>query len=396
MDLRFAEDLTTFRFSVREFIEATLDPTTRRRVERLQFIGRDEHMAWHRKLLARGWAAPAWPLEHGGAGWTLRKRFVFEQELARAHAPRPIFFGLDMLGPLLIKYGSTEQKQRFLPPILSGKEWWCQGFSEPGAGSDLAALKCRATRDGDEYVINGTKIWTSQADVSDWMGGLFRTDSSGRKQAGITLIMVPMDAIGLEVHPIKMIDDTFEVTQCFFNDVRVPTSHRVGPEQDGWTMAKYMLGVERLGVADVARTKALSQRIKSLRDQKPPARTSHEAIGLENDLATLDTGLLALEALEQRYLFDPEFADNLGAEASALKVLGSTLQQFGTEYAVDSLGLFSVAQNPGTLGAPESALPDVARAADWTQTYFNNRKLSIYGGANEVMKNVVAKAVLGL
>jgi alkylation response protein AidB-like acyl-CoA dehydrogenase len=397
MDLAFLDAYSTFRDEVRQFIGANLSASVRRRVEHMQLVDRHAHTEWHRCLLRNGWAGPSWPKEHGGTGWSLEQQFVFEQELAAHHAPRQIFFGLDMLGPLLMEHGDATQKERFLGDILSGETWWCQGFSEPGAGSDLAALRCRAELDGDEYVINGSKIWTSGADRADWMGGLFRTDSTGRKQLGITLLLVPMDAPGLNVHPIRMFDGDYEVNQCFFDQVRVPVHNRVGPEGEGWSMAKYMLGVERLGIADVARTKVQLKRLERIAklETSGTARLFDEA-WFHAEFYQTKAELMALETTEHRFLFDPAYADTLGAEASILKIRGSELQQRVTEFIVQALAHSALPDMPEPdLGS--NRLPSVPEhAAFAAHGYFNHRKVSIYGGSNEIQKNIVAKAVLGL
>ena len=397
MDLAFLDAHAEFRNEVREFITSNLSATARYQVERMQIVDRDVHTEWHRCLLRKGWAAPSWPTEHGGTGWSLEQQFIFEQELAANHAPRQIFFGLDMLGPLLIEHGDDVQQQKFLPGILNGEDWWCQGFSEPVAGSDLAALACRAQRDGDEYVINGTKIWTSGADKADWMGGLFRTDNSGRKQQGITVLLVPMNAPGLSIHPIRMFDGDCEVNQCFFDSVRVPLENRVGPENDGWSMAKFMLGIERLGIADVSRTKAQLHRLKHILALE--ALNQNRLIDdprFAQDLCRTETDLMALETTEQRFLFDAAYADNLGAEASILKIRGSELQQRVTELVVEALAHSALADVAAQLPGSNQATNVPEHATGAAHAYFNHRKVSIYGGSNEVQKNIVAKAVLGL
>ena len=228
MQFRLAPEVEQFRAEVREFIAAKLPDDIRRLVERGDDLDRATHMRWHRLLLERGWAAPGWPVEYGGAGLDLARQFVFEQEMASAFAPRLLPFNIDMVGPMFIHFGSDEQRRRFLPAVLSGEHWWCQGYSEPNAGSDLASLACRAVRDGDDYVVDGTKMWTTNAHLADWMFALVRTDSSGRKQQGITVLLIDMRSPGVGVRPMRTVDGGFEINQCFFEGVRVPVSQRIG------------------------------------------------------------------------------------------------------------------------------------------------------------------------
>jgi len=378
MDLPAAPDLAPFREEVRRFIRASLPADIRRRVARQEPLDRESHTRWQKILLQRGWAAPAWPLEHGGTGWTLDRQYVFEQELAANDAPRMIYFGLDMVGPTLMTHGSEVQRRHFLPPILSGDLWWCQGFSEPGAGSDLAALQCKAVRDGDEYVVNGSKMWTSIAQDADWMFGLFRTAHEPKKQLGITLLLIDMRSPGISIQPIITFDGAHEVNQTFFDNVRTSVANRVGEEGKGWGLAKFMLGLERLGIAEVARTKAMLARLKRIAAVEPAGGTP---VGKDPlfaaRISAFEIDLLALEAAEHHFLFGPGDEAGSGVDESLLKIRGSELQQLAAELTVEALG--------------ERALPDVrpadeqgtneppvgpAHAALAASTYFNLRKLS--------------------
>ncbi len=395
MEIRLSDSLEAFRGEVSAFIEENLPDDIRRRVERQEFLDRDTHLRWHRTLLEKGWAAPSWPRDHGGTGWSLAEQYVFEQALAAHDAPRMIAFGFDMVGPMLIRFGTETQKRRFLSKILCGEEWWCQGFSEPNSGSDLASLQCRAERDGHEYVLNGSKMWTTSAHFSDWMFGLFRTEHAERKQLGITVLMLDMKSPGLTIQPIITFDGGHEVNQCFFDEVRVPVTQRIGDEGAGWSIAKYVLGLERLGIAEVARSKAMLARLNRIAHTErsnglPLARDPSFA----QRLAGLEIDLLALEATEQSFLFDPALGEALGAEASILKIRGSELQQSVSELTVDALGYYALPREPDAGSNREQVPPRSAGLV--AETYFNLRKISIYGGSNEIQKNIVAKAVLGL
>jgi len=358
-------------------------------------IGRELADRWHKVLLAKGWAAPTWPKEHGGTGWSLKRQYIFEQERVAAWAPGPLIFNIDMVGPLFIRYGTPAQNARFLPRVLSGEDHWCQGFSEPGSGSDLASLKCRAVRKGDRYVINGAKIWQTAVYESDMMFGLFRTDSSGRKQQGISVLVLPLASKGLSLRPILLLDGIERVAQCTFEDVEVPAENLIGEENQGWSIAKYLLTLERLGIAEVGASRACLGRLKALAGAEI---RGNEPLLLDptllKEIAEVEADLDALEATEYRFLFDPQSNGELGPESSILKIQGTLIRQRLTELTMRVAGPF--AQETGT-DLPSSA-PDEARSfAAWaTRHYFNFRKISIYGGSNEIQRNIVAKAVLGL
>ena len=396
IDLAFKDEYRDFRQDIRTFIEENLTAEMRAKTERGEFLGRELHVEWQKKLQRHGWGAPNWPTEHGGTGWSLAEQFVLEQELAANYAPPAIYFGLDMVGPLLMDFGTEAQKAFFLPEIISGDLWWCQGFSEPNAGSDLASLQCRAVLEGDHYVVNGSKIWTSGADIADWMFGLFRTDSSGKKQLGITLLLIEMSTPGITIAPIRTFEGGAEVNQTFFDNVKVPVSGRVAEEGKGWTLAKYLLGYERLGIAQVARSKAMLERLKRIAgtEQESGLALAEDEI-FANHMAEVEVGLAALEATEHRFLFDPDRGGELGAEASILKIRGTELQQRVLELAVEALGYYGLPDvQPLPEGSNEEPIgPDYAAFS--SELYFNYRKISIYGGSNEIQRNIVAKAVLG-
>ena len=388
-------DDSTFRDEVRAFFRENLPEEVRRTMMTGLPIGREMADRWHKVMLAKGWAAPTWPKEHGGTGWSLKRQYIFEQERVAAWAPGPLIFNIDMVGPLFIRYGTPAQNARFLPRVLSGEDHWCQGFSEPGSGSDLASLKCRAVRKGDRYVINGAKIWQTAVYESDMMFGLFRTDSSGRKQQGISVLVLPLASKGLSLRPILLLDGIERVAQCTFEDVEVPAENLIGEENQGWSIAKYLLTLERLGIAEVGASRACLGRLKALAGAEI---RGNEPLLLDptllKEIAEVEADLDALEATEYRFLFDPQSNGELGPESSILKIQGTLIRQRLTELTMRVAGPF--AQETGT-DLPSSA-PDEARSfAAWaTRHYFNFRKISIYGGSNEIQRNIVAKAVLGL
>ena len=309
-----AED-RAFRKEVRDFFEAKLSDDIRRAMLTGLGIDRKSHDEWHRVLLAKGWAAPNWPKEHGGTGWSLKQQYIFDQERSAAWAPTPLIFNIDMVGPMFIRYGTEAQKARYLPRVLDGRDHWCQGFSEPGSGSDLASLKCRAVRKGDRYVINGAKLWQTVVYDADMMFGLFRTNSSGRKQQGISVFVLPMSSKGLSLREVVLLDGIERVAQCTFEDVEMPAENLIGQEGEGWSIAKYLLTLERLGIAEVAPSRACLKRLKALamaevRGNEPLGRGA----SLLADIAAVEADLDALEATEYRFLFDPQSNGELGPE----------------------------------------------------------------------------------
>jgi alkylation response protein AidB-like acyl-CoA dehydrogenase len=382
-------ELLAFRAEVRDFLRANLPEDIRAQVtaERME-MSRDDQQRWQGILHAQGWGCPGWPVSDGGAGWSAEQHYLFERELALNDAPRGPGFGVNLLGPTVLAYGSEEQRRRFLPGIVSGRTLWCQGFSEPGAGSDLAALQCKAVRDGDHYVINGSKLWTTEAHIADWMFGLFRTDSSGKKQQGITFLLLDMRSPGITVHPVLTFEGGREVNQVFFDGVRVPVDQRLGEEHQGWGIAKYLLSLERFGIAEVSRSLAMLARLKRLAAE-PGAEGSRPIDDplLAAELARLEIELRAVELTELRFLFGGDEAQN-AALASILKVRGTEVQQGILELTLQLRGRAAHVAPAGNAGPT----PEVAAAL----AYYNYRKVSIYGGSTEVQKNIVAKAVLGL
>ena len=384
------------REQVRAFIRDNLDEALRREVERYGEPRRDRLLEWHCKLLARGWAAPSWPAEHGGCDWTLAERDAFNEEMALGGAPGPIRFNFGMLGPMVIQDGTEAQKVRFLPPTLSGEICWCQGFSEPGAGSDLAALQCRADREADHYVLNGTKIWTTGGDSAHWMFGLFRTSQESRKQLGISMLLLPMDSPGITVRPIFTFDGGREVNQTFFDDVRVPRENLVGEEGAGWGVAKRLLGRERLGIAGTVLTRKMLERLKQVaRAERDGTTPLIENPAFSSRLGQAEIDLRAVELTESRFLFNPSDSESFGAAASILKIRGSEVQQLTYELVSEAVGYYA---SPAVRVWEGSNEESVGPQHAWgvASNYFNRRKISIYGGTNEIQKNIVAKWVLGL
>lgn len=389
-----------FRNDVRAFLEENLTAELRRAGRRATsvFMDKSYSLAWQRILHERGWVAPAWPVEYGGTGWTEMQRYIFAAEFARAGAPSLAPMGLKMVGPVIMGYGTEAQKAFFLPRILSGEDYWCQGYSEPGAGSDLAALQLRADRDGDDYILNGTKIWTTHAHWANRMFCLVRTRGEGKPQAGITFLLIEMELPGLSVRPIITLAGEHEVNQVFFDNVRVPVSSRVGDENQGWTVAKYLLEFER-GGGSAAGLRVSLERLKALaREERGDGGGSLAADpGFGARLATVAIGLEAVEMTERRVLAELAAGRNPGPASSMLKVQGTETLQVLDELVVEGIAAYAAvdqkaARSPGggqDFIGPEHALVGMAR-------YLNNRAGSIYGGSNEIQRDIMARMVLGL
>lgn len=390
MNLHFSPELEAFRNDVRVFLDEALDDKLRHGAAYNggMFQDYETNIRWHRILAAKGWVAPAWPERFGGPGWSVEKRYIFSAECASAGAPALAPMGLGMCGPVLMGHGTEEQQATFLPRILSGEDYWCQGYSEPASGSDLAALGLAARRDGDHYVLNGSKIWTTHAHHANWMFALVRTDGSGKPQTGITFLLIPMTSPGLRVDPIIFVSGEHEVNAVFFDDVRVPVSHRVGAENDGWTVAKYLLEFERGGGNAGPGLEAAAKRLHRL-------ASDHGVALPEGSLAALEVTIEAVKTLEFRILSALGQGQNPGPESSMLKTLAGQARQQLSELTVALMG-------PAALGgdsapAPRGASAEVAAAsATAAARYFNYRALSIAGGTDEVQRDIIAKRVLGL
>ncbi len=399
MDLRETEHEKAFRAEVRSFVEANLPHDLRDRVLNFQHLEKADYVRWQRILAAHGWGAPAWPREFGGAAWSAAQRNIFDEECFTAGAPRQMPFGLSMVAPVLQKFGTPAQQQRFLPRILSMEDWWCQGYSEPGAGSDLAALSTRAERRADgHYLVNGQKIWTSFAQWADWIFCLVRTDAGGRKQEGISFLLIDMATPGVTVRPIKTLDGGHDVNEVFFDNVRVPVENLVGEEHHGWSIAKYLLGHERTNIAGLGNCKRFMRRLKEIaaserKHGKPllqDPRFRDRIVKVEIDLIAHEWSLLRLIAAEGE-------GRAPGPEASILKIRGSEIQQELTELLMECAGPYALpfvaeALEPGYSG--DTAQGELLNAL--APHYLDWRKISIYGGATEVQKNIIAKMILGL
>ena len=396
MDLHYTAEESAFRDTVRAFLDTHLPEDLQRKVRQHLRLNRDDYVRWHKIVAQQGWAAPAWPVEYGGTGWTSVQRHIWEDECARAATPPILPFGVNMVAPVIMAFASAEQKAYYLPRILNCDDWWCQGYSEPGAGSDLASLKTTAERDGDHYIVNGQKTWTTLGQHADMIFCLVRTDSTVRKQEGISFLLIDMKTPGITVRPIIMLDEEHEVNEVFFDNVRVPVSNLVGQENKGWTYAKYLLGHERTGIAAVGRSKRELTFLKQLAMQqnKRGAPLLHDP-AFAAKVAHLEIELMALEMTVLRVISDE--GKGPGPQASMLKVRGSELQQQLTELMLEAIGPQALPFDPDFLdgSAPHGAGGDDL-AAPLAAYYFNYRKTSIYGGSNEIQKNIITQMILGL
>jgi alkylation response protein AidB-like acyl-CoA dehydrogenase len=400
MDLNYTDEDQAFRGQVRAFLEAELPDELRRKVLGHLRLAKDDYVRWHKILARQGWAAPGWPAQYGGPGWTPVQRHIFDDECARAGTPQVLPFGVNMVAPVIMAFGNQAQKDYYLPRILSCEDWWCQGYSEPGAGSDLASLKTTAVRgqdgDGDHYIVNGQKTWTTLAQHADMIFCLVRTDTGVRKQEGISFLLVDMHTPGITVRPIITLDEEHEVNEVFFDNVRVPAANLVGQENKGWTYAKYLLGHERTGIAAVGRSKRGLAQLKALarREQKDGRALLADPL-FAAKVADLDIELMALETTVLRVLAQADKAP--GPEASVLKVRGTEIQQRVSELMLEAAGPMALPFDTDYLeGAAEHSIIDDDVAAPLLSQYFNGRKTSIYGGSNEIQRNIISQMILGL
>jgi pimeloyl-CoA dehydrogenase large subunit len=394
MDLQFTEDELAFRDEVRRFIRASLPEETRRKLKLGRLASKQEVISWQRLLNAKGWAVPHWPREWGGTDWGPVKRFILREEIEQAPAPPVLVFGAYMLGPIIIAYGNDEQKRRFLPRIANLDDWWCQGFSEPGAGSDLAGLRTQARRDGNHYVVNGQKTWTTLGHYADWIFCLVRTDPAAKKQEGISFLLIDMKSPGVTVRPIITIDGEHEVNEVFFDDVRVPAENLVGEENKGWDYAKHLLNFERTGTARVGQAKERIRYLKHLASrQRDGGRAMLDDPGFRARVAAVEVQLKAHEMTTLRLLALEQQRQVKGNDpaASIIKIRGSEILQAISELYVELAG-------PDALRSLSHA-DEGHEEGDWTgmtiPNYGNWRKFSIYGGSNEIQKNILAKLTLG-
>ncbi len=399
MDITFTAGEIAFQNEVRAFFDDDYPQDILEKNRDRQTISAEDMVRSQKALYARGWIAPNWPVEYGGTGWSPSERYIFETEMARSGAPRIVPFGLSMVGPIIYTYGNEAQKKRFLPGILESNDWWCQGFSEPGAGSDLASLSTTAKRDGDHYIVTGQKTWTTLAQYADWIFCLVRTSVEEKKQQGISFLLIDMKSPGISVNPIVTIDGGREVNDVHFDEVRVPAENLIGEEGVGWTYAKMLLTHERTGIAGVARSKDQLATIRAIADKTDNG--FGDMMSGDDDfqrrLALVEIELMALEYTELRTLAAVQTGTAPGPESSILKIKGTEIQQTITELFVDLAGNYANTYLP-EFYVPGSNVDGVGPdwAADASSKYFNYRKTSIYGGSNEIQKNIIAKAVLGL
>jgi len=381
MDLSFTAEELAFRDEVRAFIEANVPAEMRRRVLEGGEVSRDDTVRWQQTLHRKGWGGPNWPKEFGGTGWDPVRQFIFEEESAAAGTPRLLPFGLKMVGPVIMHFGNAAQQKRFLPRILSGEDWWAQGYSEPGSGSDLASLKTRAERKGDHYVVNGQKTWITLAQHASWIFCLVRTDPAVKKQAGISFLLIDMKSRGVTVRPITLLDGSHEVNEVWFEDVQVPVENLVGEENGGWTYAKFLLQHERTNIAGVGGSKRELARLKKIAsEERKDGKPLLEDPGFAAQVAQVEVELMALEITNLRVLAAEAERRSPGPEASLLKIKGSEIQQAISELMLHAAGPRAQSQRGAAIAA----------------RYLNLRKTSIYGGSNEIQKNISAQTILGL
>ncbi|OZI25848.1 pimeloyl-CoA dehydrogenase large subunit [Bordetella genomosp. 9] len=398
MDLNYSPQDLEFRNTVAAWLRQNLPEDLRAKVLNHKRLAKEDFVRWHKIVAAQGWVGASWPVEHGGTGWTTVQRHIWDEACAAAGAPIIMPFGVNMVAPVIMAFGSEAQKQHYLPRILNCDDWWCQGYSEPGAGSDLAAVKTRAERVGDHYVVNGQKTWTTWAQYANKIFCLVRTDPGARKQAGISFLLMDMDSPGITVRPIIMLDEEHEVNEVFFDNVKVPVENLIGEENKGWTYAKYLLGHERTNIAAVGRSKRELRSLKrlALRQSRKGRPLLHDPV-FAAKVASLEIDLIGLEMLVQKTISQEDHQKSPAPEASMLKVKGSEIQLAIAELMLEAVGPYGAPFDPAFIaGEREHAITGNDDAAPLASLYLNSRKIAIYGGSNEIQKNVIAKLVLGL
>ena len=400
MHVNFTDEELAFQQEVRTFLEEEYPDDIRRKQDSGIPLSRDDIIRWQKILYEKGWAALNWPVEHGGTGWTTIQKYIFENEMGRVNAQPIVPFGIKMVGPIIYTFGNEKQKQRFLPDILASDAWWCQGYSEPGSGSDLASLKTKADRTGDHYIVNGTKTWTTLAHYADWIFCLVRTSSDvARRQDGISFLLIDMTSPGVTVKPIPTIDGGAEINEVHFENVEVPVDNLIGEEGKGWTYGKVLLQHERTNMATVPQSTYRLRKLKreaggTIDSGKSLMEDSHFA----RKVAAVEIELKALEYTELRTLAAIAVGKAPGPESSILKIKGTVVQQMLDELFLEAAGYYAL---PYLSDRYDVDFPDTEKIAYDSQTksslkYFNNRKATIYGGSNEIQKNIIAKHVLGL
>jgi alkylation response protein AidB-like acyl-CoA dehydrogenase len=394
MDLSYSQDELAFRDQVRGWLKDHLPSDLREKIANYDELTREDLLRWHAILARQGWVAPAWPKEWGGTGWSVVQRYIFEEECGYAGTQPLIPFGLSMCGPVLLKFGTDEQKKKFLPRIYQGDDFWCQGYSEPGSGSDLASLKTKAVRSGDHYVVNGQKIWTTLGHYADWIFCLVRTDSgAAKRQEGISFLLIDMKTPGITVRPLILMDGGHEVNEVFFDEVKVPVENLVHKEGEGWTVAKYLLGHERMNTGRIGASKRELAKLKEFAAaQKKGGKSLLEDTRFRDKLSRLEVELAALEITNLRFLDRMRRTGQPpGADVSMLKIKGTEIQQGLTELMMQAVG---------PLSQPFKAVNGDAGFDEFTAAiaprYCNFRKTTIYAGSNEIQRNIIAKMTLGL
>ena len=395
MDLNYSAEELAFREEVRGWIVQNLPADLKQKVVEGVELGKDDYLRWHKILAKKGWVAPVWPVKWGGTGWDITRKYIFDEECGAASAPQIISFGVTMCAQVLLKFGTDAQKARFLPRIYNGDDFWSQGYSEPGADSDLAALKIRAERHGDKYIVNGQKIWTTLGHYGDWIFCLVRTDPQAKKQEGISFLLIDMKTPGITVRPLILMDEGHEVNEVFFDDVEVPIDNLVFEENKGWTVAKYLLGHERLGSGRVGISKAALARVKAFAATQSDGagRRLLDSSRFRDRISRTEVELMAVEITNLRLLDAMRNGRAETVDVSMLKIRATEVQQSLSELMMQAAGPMAAPFCPLSSGGPDDFDYNIARLAP---KYANFRKVTIYGGSSEVQRNIVAKTVLGL
>jgi len=398
MDLAYSSEEEAFRAEVRAFLKDKLPPDIANKVKKAKRLSKDDYYRWHNTLYQQGWVSPNWPKEFGGTGWTPAQYQIFDEENCAAGSPRIIPFGISMVGPVIIRFGSDYQKERFLPPMQSGEEFWCQGFSEPGSGSDLASLKTKAVREGDHYIVNGQKTWTTLGQFADWIFCLVRTDPEAKQQMGISMVLIDLKSEGVDMRPILTVDGEHHINEVFLDNVKVPAENLIGEENKGWDYAKFLLVNERMGIAGVGQSKADLEILKDVaRLESKNGKPLIDDPLFQAKLSRLEIDLMALEYTNLRMLTSQGGGAAVGALSSYLKIRGSEIQQTLMELTMEAVGPYAAPWMPQANDAEwngEPVGPEYAAAS--TSRFLDRRKTTIYGGSNEIQRNIIAKHVLNM
>ena len=402
MDMNFSPEDEAFREEVRSFMKEKLPPEIRDASRRApSYVPKAYTKRWHKILHEKGWVAPSWPKKFGGCEWSPVQKHIYDEEYQNANAPRLSSFGITMIGPVLYTFGTEEQKQQHIPSILNGDIFWCQGYSEPGAGSDLASLQTRAVLDstGENYIVNGQKIWTSHAHHADWIFALVRTSNEGKRQEGISFLLIDMSTPGVEVKPIISMDGGHYLNEVYFTDAKVPVKNRIGEENKGWTYAKYLLGHERTGIAGVAKSKRKLEKLKEIAGlEQADGSPLIDDPDFRTRVANLGIKLKALEITNLRTLAAVSVGSSPGAASSTLKIRGTEIEQELNELLMKAIGYYAHPYQPGRLFNQQTNMAPIGpdHAVGLMEEHLLRRAASIYGGSNEIQKNIIAKAILAL